>query len=59
MARSIPSTSLKPKAECETPEGFEILYPPPLLDADGLRRLAESATRLEQLNEDSSSLEEP
>jgi hypothetical protein len=47
------------EAECETPEGFEILYPPPLLDADALRRLAESATRLEQLNEDPSSLEEP
>jgi hypothetical protein len=46
------------EAERETPEGFEILYPPPPLDADGLRRLAESATRFEQLNEDSSSLEE-
>jgi hypothetical protein len=47
------------KAERETPEGFEVLYPPPLLDADALRRLAESATRMEQLEDASSSLEEP
>jgi hypothetical protein len=47
------------EAERETPEGFEVFYPPPPLDADALRRLAESATRLEQLNGDSSSLEEP
>jgi hypothetical protein len=47
------------KAERETPEGFEILYPLPPLDADALRRLAESATRLEQLEDASFSLEEP
>jgi hypothetical protein len=47
------------EAERETPEGFEVLYPPPPLDADALRRLAESATRLEQLEDASSSLEEP
>jgi hypothetical protein len=47
------------EAEHETPEGFEVLYPPPHLDADALRRLAESATRLEQLEDASSSLEEP
>jgi hypothetical protein len=35
------------EAERETPEGFEVLYPPPPLDADALRRLAQSATRLE------------
>jgi hypothetical protein len=35
------------EAERETPEGFEVLYPPPPLDADALRRLAESAIRLE------------
>jgi hypothetical protein len=45
------------EAEHETPDGFEVLYPPPPLDADALRRLAESATRLEELN-DPSSLEE-
>jgi hypothetical protein len=47
------------EAERETPEGFEVLYPPPHLDADALIRLAESATRLEQLEDASSSLEEP
>jgi len=47
------------EAERETPEGFEVLYPPPPLDADALRRLAESATRMEQLEDASSSLEEP
>jgi hypothetical protein len=47
------------EAERETPEGFEVLYPPPPLDADALRRLAESATRLEQLEDAFSSLEEP
>jgi hypothetical protein len=46
------------ETEHETPEGFEVLYPPPPLDADALRRLAESATRLEQLD-GISSLEEP
>jgi len=46
------------EAERETPEGFEVLYPPPPLDADALRRLTESATRLELLDHDSSSLEE-
>ena len=46
------------EAERETP-GFEVLDPPPPLDADALRRLAESATRLEQLEDASSSLEEP
>jgi hypothetical protein len=45
------------EAERETPEGFEVLYPPPPLDADALRRLADSATRPEQLD-DASSLEE-
>jgi len=45
------------EAEHETPEGFEVLYPPPPLDADTLRRLADAASRLEQLN-DASSLEE-
>jgi hypothetical protein len=45
--------------EPETPEGFEVLYPPPPLDADALRCLAESATRLEQLDDVSSSLAEP
>ena len=45
------------EARRETPEDFEVLYPPPPLDADALRRLAESATRLEQLD-DTSSLEE-
>jgi hypothetical protein len=45
------------EAERETPEEFEVLYPPPPLEADALRRMAESATRLEQLN-DPSSLEE-
>jgi hypothetical protein len=38
------------EAEYETPEGFEVLYPPPPLDADALIRLAESASRLEQLD---------
>jgi hypothetical protein len=47
------------EARRETPEDFEVLYPPPPLDADALRRLAESATRLEQLDDASSSLEEP
>jgi hypothetical protein len=46
------------EAEHQTPEGFEVLYPPPPLDADALIRLAESASRLGQLN-DPSSLEEP
>jgi hypothetical protein len=46
------------EAEQETPEGFEVLYPPPPLDADALIRLAEAASRLEQLD-DVSSLEEP
>ena len=46
------------EARRETPEDFEVLYPPPPLDADALRRLAESATRREQLD-DGSSLEEP
>ena len=46
------------EARRETPEDFEVLYPPPPLDPDALRRLAESATRLEQLD-DASSLEEP
>jgi hypothetical protein len=45
------------EAEHETPEGFEVLYPPPPLDADALIRLAEPASRLEQLD-DVSSLEE-
>jgi hypothetical protein len=47
------------EAQQKTPEGFEVLYPPPPLDADALRRLAEAATRLEQLEDDSFSLEEP
>jgi hypothetical protein len=47
------------EAQQETPEGFEVLYPPPPLDADALRRLAEAATRLEQLEDASFSLEEP
>ena len=47
------------EAERETLDGFEVLYPAPPLDADALRRLAESATRLEQLEDASSSLEEP
>ena len=34
------------EARRETPEEFEVLYPPPLLDADALRRVAESATAL-------------
>jgi hypothetical protein len=46
------------EAERETPEGFKVLYPPPPLDSDALRRLADSATRHEQLD-DTSSLEEP
>ena len=46
------------EAEQETPEGFEVLYPPPPLDADAIIRLAEAASRLEQLD-DVSSLEEP
>jgi len=33
--------------------------PPPPLDADALRRLTEAATRLEHLDDASSSLEEP
>jgi ATP-dependent DNA ligase len=31
------------EAERETPEGFEVLYPPPPLGADALKRLAEVA----------------
>jgi hypothetical protein len=46
------------EADRETPEGFEVLYPPPPLDADALIRLAEAASRLEQLD-DVASLEEP
>jgi hypothetical protein len=42
---------LEVEAEHETPEGFEILYPPPSLDADALRRLAEATSRLEQLDD--------
>jgi hypothetical protein len=45
------------EAERETPEGFEVLYPPPPLDAEALRRLPEAASRLEQFD-DTSSLEE-
>jgi len=47
------------EAERKTPEGFEVLYPPPPLDADALIRLAESATCLKQLEDAFSSLEEP
>lgn len=46
------------EARRETPEDFEVLYPPPPLDPDALRRLAEAGTRLEQLD-NASSLEEP
>jgi hypothetical protein len=46
------------EAEHETPEGFQVLYPPPPLDTDALIRLAEAAFRLEQLD-DVPSLEEP
>ena len=46
------------EARQQTPDGLEVLYPLPPLDADALRRLAESATRLEQLDDASSSLEE-
>jgi hypothetical protein len=42
------------EARRETPEDFEVLYPPPSLDADALRSMAESATRLEQLHDASS-----
>jgi len=42
------------EARRETPEDFEVLYPPPPLDPDALRHLAESATRLEQLDDASS-----
>ena len=47
------------EADRETPEDFEVLYPPAPLDADALRRLTEAATRLEHLDDASSSLEEP
>lgn len=33
------------EARAETPDDDEVLYPPPPLDADDLRRLANSATR--------------
>jgi hypothetical protein len=45
------------EAERQTPEALKFFIPPPPVDADALSRLAESATRLEQLD-DTSPLEE-